>query len=282
MAKRPPRSVPGQIVLRLIRVVLQFVAATCQSRAKLAAENLFLRKQLAMYLERQVKPGRPDDATRITLVILSRLLDWPRLLTIVKPDTLIAWHRQGFRLVWRWKSRAVGRPRIPERLQRLIADVATANPTWGEERIAAELLVKLGLRLSPRTVRRYMPRRASPRGRRQFQTWTTFVKNHANVTLACDFFVTITATFRVLYGFVVLESGTRRLMHWNVTKHPSAEWTLQQFRMLLPGDQRHRLVIHDRDSTLSATVDQFLVDTGLTVLKTSARERRRRTLIANA
>jgi putative transposase len=199
MAKRPRRSVPGQIVLRLIRVVLQFVAAACQSRAKLAAENLFLRKQLAMYLERQVKPGRPDDATRITLVILSRLLDWPRLLTIVKPDTLIAWHRQGFRLVWRWKSRAVGRPRIPERLQRLIADVATANPTWGEERIAAELLVKLGLRLSPRTVRRYMPRRASPRGRRQLQTWTTFVKNHAHVTLACDFFVTITATFRVLY-----------------------------------------------------------------------------------
>ena len=85
MAKRPPRSVPGQIVLRLISVVLQFVAAACQSRAKLAAENLFLRKQLAMYLERQVKPCRPDDATRITLVVLSRLLDWPRLLTIVKP-----------------------------------------------------------------------------------------------------------------------------------------------------------------------------------------------------
>jgi putative transposase len=97
------------------------------------------------------------------------------------------------------------------------------------------------------------------------------VKNHVHVTLACDFFVTITATFRVLYVCVVLELGTRRLAHWNVTKHPSAAWTLQQFRMLLPGDQRHRFVIHDRDSTFSAAVDQFLVDTGLTVLKTPTR-----------
>jgi len=118
------------------------MTATCKSRAQLAAENLFLRKQLALYLERQVRPRRPDDVTRITLVVLSRLLDWRRLLTIVKPDTLIGWHRQGFRLLWRWKSRPVGRPRIPVRLQRLITDMAPANPTWGEERIAAELLRK--------------------------------------------------------------------------------------------------------------------------------------------
>src|SRR2546426_4053401 len=132
-------------ILRVAGDVLRFVASTWRPYAQLVAENLFLRKQLALYLERQVKPRRPDDVTRITLVVLSRLLDWRRLLTIVKPDTLIGWHRQGFRLLWRWKSRPVGRPRIPARLQRLIAEMATANPTWGEERIAAELLVKLGL-----------------------------------------------------------------------------------------------------------------------------------------
>ncbi len=127
---------------------------TLQSRTQLAAENVFLRKQLALYIERQVKPRRADDATRVTLVALSRLVDWRRLLVILKPDTLIRWHRKGFRLFWRWKSRAPGRPRIPASLQHLIVAMATANRTWGGERIAAELLVKLGIHVSSRTVRR--------------------------------------------------------------------------------------------------------------------------------
>jgi putative transposase len=131
-----------------------------------AAENLFLRKQLAFYRERQVKPRRADDATRITLVVLSHLIEWKAVLTVVKPDTLIRWHRQGFRLFWRWKSRPRGRSRLPADLQRLIAEVARANLTWDEERIAAELLLKMGIEMSPRTVRRYMLRTASPRPRR--------------------------------------------------------------------------------------------------------------------
>ena len=109
---------------------------------------MFLRKQLALYRERQVKPCRADDATRITLVALSRLVDWRQLLVIVKPDTLIRWHRKAFRLFWRWRSKGPGRPRIPANLRRLIAQMATANRTWGEERIAAELLVKLGIQVS--------------------------------------------------------------------------------------------------------------------------------------
>jgi putative transposase len=157
-----------------------------RSRAQLAAENLFLRKQLALYLERQAKPRRAADATRITLVVLSRFVAWRRLLTIVKPDTLIRWHRKGFRLFWRWKSRAPGRPPIPAAVRQLIATMATANRTWGEERIAAELLVKLGIRISPRTVRQYMPRRP-PRGRMGTQAWSTFVRNHAQTVLACAF-----------------------------------------------------------------------------------------------
>jgi putative transposase len=244
--------------------------AVFRSRAQLAAENLFLRRQLGLYLERQVKPRRADDATRITLVALSQLVDWRRLLTIVKPGTLIRWHRKGFRLFWRWKSSARGRPPIPAELRHLIARMATANRTWGEERIAAELLVKLGIRVSPRTVRRYMPAKP-PRGRKGTQAWSTFIRNHAQIVLACDFFVVVTATFRVMYVFVVLEIGTRRILHWNVTAHPMADWTAQQFRMVVAGDQAHRFVIHDRDTIYSEGVDATLAAMDLTVLKTPIR-----------
>ena len=120
---------------------------------------MFLRKQRACYIERQVRPRRTDNASRITLVLLSKFVDWRELLTIVQPDTLVRWHRDLFRLFWRLKSRQRGRPRIPIEVQRLIADMATHNHTGGEERIAAELRLKLGLTVSPRTVRRYMPSR---------------------------------------------------------------------------------------------------------------------------
>jgi transposase InsO family protein len=188
----------------------------------------------------------------------------------VKPETLIRWHRKGFRLFWRWKSRAPGRPPIPADLQQLIATMAAANRTWGEERIAAGLLVKLGIRVSPRTVRRYMPPRP-PRARQGTQAWSTFVRNHARSLLASDFFVVVTATFRVIYVFVVLEVGTRRIPHWNVTEHPTADWTAQQFRMIVPGDQGHRFLIHDRDTIYSECVDRTLEAMGLAVLKTPPR-----------
>jgi transposase InsO family protein len=155
-------------------------------------------------------------------------------------------------------------------LQQLIAAMAAANRTWGEERIADELLVKLGIRISPRTVRRYMPSRP-PRARPGTQAWSTFVRNHARAVLASDFLVVVTATFRIIYVFVVLEVGTRRILHWNVTEHPTADWTGQQFRMIVPDDQGHRFVIHDRDTIYSEGVDRTLGAMGLTVLKTPAR-----------
>ena len=185
--------------------LISLTSSAMRSRAQLAAENLFLRKQLAMYVERSVKPRRADDATRIDLVGLSRFLEWRQLLTVVKPETLIRWHRKGFRLFWRWKSRAPGRPPIPADLQQLIATIAAANRTWGEERIAAELLLKLGIHVSPRTVRRYMRRGGAPGTGTRSQTWSTFVRNHARAVLACDCFATVMTTFRVFYVFVVLE-----------------------------------------------------------------------------
>jgi len=256
-------------ILAVTRDLVLLVLSATRSCAQLAAENLFLRKQLALCRERRVKPRRADDATRITLAGLSRRLEWCQLLVIVKPETLIRWHRQGFRLFWRWKSRAPGRPAIPVDVQRLIATMAASNRTWGEERIANELLVKLGIRVSPRTVRRYMPSR--PRPTPGTQAWRTFVRNHARCVLASDFFVVVTATFRVLYVVVVLEIGTRRIVHWNVTAHPTADWTAQQFRMIASGDQAHRFVIHDRDTIYSQGVDRTLEAIGLTVLKTPVR-----------
>jgi transposase InsO family protein len=259
--------VAARRVLHVAYDLVRLLSALCGSSAQLAAENLFLRKQLALYLERQVKPRRADDATRIVLVALSWLVDWRRLLTVVKPDTLIRWHRKGFQLFWRRKSRRRGRPRLPTDLQQLIAEIATANRTWGEERIASELLLKLGIRVSPRTVRRYMPTRTTPPKEARSQTWSTFVRNHASAVLTCDFFVAVTATFRVFYVFVVLEVGTRRILHWNVTEHPTAEWTAQQFRMVVSGEQPHRWVIHDRDSIYSEAVDATVAAMGLTILK---------------
>src|SRR5215471_7947062 len=172
----------------LLLDALKFIRLSLRPNSALAAENLFLRKQLALYLERKVKPHRATDASPLTLVLLSRLFAWRRALTIVKPDTLIRWHRRGFRLWWRWKSKPRGRPRVPIELRRLIAKMANENPTWGEERLAAELLLKLGIRISPRTIRRYLPAHSGPRRGPSSQRWMTFVRNHAQTILTCDFF----------------------------------------------------------------------------------------------
>jgi transposase InsO family protein len=248
--------------------LVRFLGASFRSRAALAAENLFLRKQLALYRERQVKPRRASDPMRLGLVLLAQCFAWRKAVTIVQPATLLRWHREAFRLLWRWRSRP-GRPRLPGELQCLIAAMARDNPSWGEERIAAELLVKLGLRVSPRTVRRYMACGAGGgwRGAGN-QRWGTFVRNHAEAIVACDFCVAVTATFRVLYVFVALEVGSRRLVHINVTSHPTAAWTVQQFREVLAAPHAYRFVLHDRDSIYAPWLDAAVTAMGVRVLRT--------------
>ena len=265
--RRPSLTCP---VRRLLCDLVTFVRLSLTSRACLAAENLFLRKQLALYQERRTKPRRSDPATRVALVLLSRLLDWRSLLTVVKPDTLVRWHRQGWRLFWRWKSRP-GRPPIRVDLRQLIITMAWANPTWGEERIADELRLKLGLAVSPRTIGRYLRQLRPPRGGRPARRWATFVRNHAHAVLACDFFITVTARFRVVYVFVVLDVGTRRIVHCNVTEHPTADWTIQQFRAVITPETAHRFVLHDRDGIYAAEVDRAIKSMGRRVLKTPVR-----------
>jgi putative transposase len=254
--------------LLLVRDLLHFVGLIGSSHASLAAENLFLRKQLAFYVERKVKPRRLNDAARIALVMLARCIDWRTVLVVVRPETLLRWHHQGFRLFWRWKSRRPGQPRIPSCLQELIADMARANQTWGEERIAAELLLKLGIAVSARTVSRYMRRPVPSRPHSSPQSWSAFVRNHATEILACDFFLVVTARFRFVYVFLVLEISSRRILHWNVTEQPTAEWTAQQFRSVRTGDEPHRFVMHDRDPVFSSAVDNVLRSMNLRVLKT--------------
>lgn len=213
-----------------------------------------------------MKPRRTTPAFRIAMVVLARFFDWRDVLMIVKPETLVRWHRNLFRRFWTWKSRKPGRPPLSLGVRELIRGMARANRTWGEERIADELLLKLGIRISPRTVRKYLDRNR-PGGGSYDQRWGTFIRNHAKAIVACDFFVSITATFEILYVFVAMEIGTRRI-HCNVTAHPSAEWTVQQFRAILADAHPYRFVIHDRDCIFSHQLDLALEDFGLRVLKT--------------
>src|SRR6266568_570817 len=257
-----------QLVRAIVSVasdVLRLGALFLRSTSAIRAENLILRRQLARYIERGIKPRRVDHATRVSLALLSRLFDWRDAVVVVRPSTIVRWHRLGWRIFWRWKCRA-GRPPIPAELRGLIRRMAAENPLWGEERIANELLVKLGLRVSPRTVRKYLPKRppGQPRGD---QRWSTFLKNHAKAILACDFFVTITATFRMLYVFVVIEHETRRLRHVNVTANPTADWTLQQLREVVGEEGAHRYLIHDRDRIFSRHLDDSIEALGLEVLR---------------
>ena len=223
----------GRLALLLIR-----------SPRTMAAENLFLRKQLAMFQEHQVKPHRANDATRWVMAALSLWFEWRDALVVVRPDRLIRWHRQEFRLFCRRKSRPVGGPRLPQELQQLIRTMAAENITWGEERIANELKVKFGIRVAPSTVRKYMNRSSRP-AQDPAQCWSAFLRNHAQVIVASDFFTAVT------YVFIVMELGRRVILHCGVTGHPTAEWTLQQFREALPGSHPYRFVIHGRDRIFS-------------------------------
>jgi putative transposase len=152
--------------MSLMSEVFILVTLIVRPRAVLTAEILFLRKQLAFYQEHQIAPKRLTNAARPSLVFCSRLCDWKVALMIVKPETLIRWHRQGFKLFWRWESR-VGRPRLPENIRKLIVRMVKENPTWGQARVADELSLKLGIQVSPRTVRAYWPSESERPGPRR-------------------------------------------------------------------------------------------------------------------
>ena len=176
---------------------------------------------------------------------------WRRALIIVRPETVVSWHRKGFRLFWTWISRGKcsGRPEAIPEIRALIRKMAAANPLWGAPRIHGELL-KLGIEISERTVSRLLTRKRRPPS----QSWKTFLDNHVSELVSVDFFTVPTATFRVLFVLVLLAHPRRRLVHFNVTEHPTAEWTAQQIREAFPEDRVPRYLIRDRDGVYG---DQF-------------------------
>ena len=217
-----------------------------RSLTALQVEILALRHQLTVLKRSQRGRVRLKLADRLLWVGLSRLWSqWRSALLIVKPETVISWHRRGFRWYWRWKSRQgePGRPAIDGEVRQWIRKMSTANPLWGAPRIHGELL-KLGIEVSQATVAKYMVRRRQPPS----QTWRTFLNIHAKQLVSTDFFVVPTVTFRVLYVFVVLAHERRRLLHFNVTSHPSPEWAAQQMVEALPWDDVPRYLLRDRDA----------------------------------
>lgn len=236
----------------LFVAVFAALRSSLRSRVALEVEILALRHQLAV-LQRQ-RPKRPQlrRVDRGLWVLLSRL--WPRwrhAVHIVQPATVIAWHRRGWRLYWRWKSRSrrPGRPRIPRAVQALIRQMCLANSTWDAPRIHGELL-KLGIQIAESTVGQYLVLRRRPPS----QTWRTFLANHVGQLVAVDFFVVPTLTYRVLFVFVVLAHDRRRIVHVNVTEQPTAAWSAQQFRNAFPWDTAPRYLLRDRDGIYGRAV----------------------------
>jgi len=232
----------------LISLVLT-LRGLARSRAALHLEVLALRHQLHVLQRSRPRRMRLAKADRWLWSWLSRSwTGWRTALVIAKPETVIAWHRQGFRLFWAWKSRQhMGRPPVPPDVRALIRNMSQANSLWGAPRIHGELL-KLGLDVSQATVAKYMPRRATPPS----QTWRTFLANHLQQIAAADFFVVPTATCRLLFVLVILSHERRRVVHVAVTNHPTAAWTAQQLREAFPWDEAPRYLVHDRDSAFHA------------------------------
>lgn len=232
-----------------------------RSRVSLHVDILALRHQLTV-VNRSRRPRlRLTAADRLLWAWLSRAwCGWRLALHVVQPETVIGWHRRGFRLFWTWKScRRTGRPDVPHEVRELIRALSTANPLWGAPRIHGELQ-KLGISVSQSTVAKHMRRHApSPS-----QTWCTFLANHAHQIMAADFVVVPTVTFRLLFVLVILAHDRRRIVHVAVTDHPTAMWTAQQFRNAFPEDEAPRYLVHDRDGAfadVASTVAGMSIET---------------------
>jgi transposase InsO family protein len=233
----------------IFRALFAFLGATVRSRASMQLEILALRHQLADY-ERSVKRPRLRPGDRILWSWLSRIWSgWRDTLVIVQPTTVVAWQRRRFRDHWRklCRSGKPGRPAVTKDIRDLIRRMSGANPLWGSPRIVGELR-KIGIDVAQSTVEKYMVRPRKPTS----PTWKAFLKNHLADTVAIDFFVVPTVRFHVLYVLLILAHDRRRVLHFNVTANPSAEWTAQQIVETFPWDEVPRYLLRDRDSIYGA------------------------------
>jgi transposase InsO family protein len=231
-----------------------------RTRAALQLEILALRHQLGV-LQRSVKRPKLTRFDRMLWAwFCGTWAAWRSALCIVKPDTVIAWHRKGFRLFWTGKVRRgqPGRPAVPKEIRKLIRKMSRENPLWGAPRIHGELL-KLGIDIGETSVSKYMVRRRNPPS----QTWRTFLENHIKSTVSIDFFTVPTIRFQVLYVFLVLAHDRRRIVHFNVTAHPTAEWTAQQLREAFPFEEVPKYLLRDRDRIFGVDFTKQVEDLGI-------------------
>jgi putative transposase len=231
-------------MLILLSAFLSTLGSMFRARSALQLENLALRHQIGVLKRSDGKRPKLTPADRLFWVFLCRVWDdWRSALNIVQPATVIAWHRKGFRLFWTWKIRhgRVGRPAVAREVRDLIRKMSRENPLWGAPHIHGELL-KLGIEVSETSVAKYLARDRKPPS----QTWRTFLDNHTKNLVSVDFFTVPTIRFQVLYVFLVLAHDRRRVLHFNVTAHPTAEWTAQQLREAFPFDQVPRYLLRDR------------------------------------
>jgi len=235
--------------------------AIFRSRAALELENLALRHQIGVLQRSARKRPKSTPWDRLLWVWFSRIWsDWRSALAIVKPETVIAWHHAGFRLFWTRKvlRGQPGRPLISREVRDLIRKMCRENPGWGAPRIHGELL-KLGFDIGESSVSKYLLRSRRPPS----QTWRTFLQNHAQQLVSIDFFTLPTLRFQVLYLFLVLAHDRRRILHFNVTAHPTAEWTGQQLRQAFPFDQLPRYLLRDRDNIFGQDFQDQVRDMGI-------------------
>jgi transposase InsO family protein len=228
----------------ILHTLGMFVADLFKSRIRLEAENLFLRHQLTIALRQAPPRFRLRSGDRALLIGMTRL--WPSLLgmaQVVQPETILRWHRAGFKMFWRWKSRnRVGRPKIDRGLRDVIERMSKENPLWGASRIHGELLM-LGFEVAQSTVSKYMMRPPKPPS----QTWKTFLRNHAEAIAAIDMCVVPTLTFDLLFAFLVLGHGRRQLLWFEVTRHPTAEWLARQITEAFPWRSAPTYLVRDND-----------------------------------
>ena len=247
-------------MIAFLSLLLHVVVSPFRTKARLEAEIILLRHQLNVLRRRVPSNPKLAVADRLVFVWLYRL--FPSVLnavTIVQPETVIRWHRTGFRLYWRWKSRSRGgRPKIPGEIRRLIREMSLANRLWGAPRIHGELL-KLGIEVAQSTVAKYMARS----GRGRSQTWKTFLHNHAAGIGAMDFLIVPTVGFRLLFVLVILRHERRRLISLSVTDHPTADWIARQLTDAFPWDEAPDYMIRDRDGCYGRAVTKRLAAMGI-------------------
>jgi len=252
----------------LAKFIFEFLRLIFRSKQDIVLENLALRQQLAVQ-QRSIKRPKIKNTDRIFWVWLSRIWnDWRSSLIIVKPPTVIGWHKKGFKLYWKRKSRRVGRPNIDWELIKLIRRMQKENPLWSPQRIQGELAI-LGYSVCDNTVAKYM--RKPKTGPGKIQRWLTFLRNHAKYTVGIDFLVVRTISFKALYVFVAISHDRRKILHFAVTANPHSQWAIQQLRETFAFDETTKYVIRDNDGIYSPEFKRAIRRFGLKDTPTAPR-----------